>query len=385
MKLTAQVKLAPTPDQAAALTKTLETANRACTAIAAWAWQHQTFGQYAIHQGVYREVKVRFGLTAQMGVRCIAKVADAYKLDRTRPRTFKRHGSIAYDDRILRWYLDQDEVSIWADGKRHRMPFVCGERQHQLLRTRQGESDLVLVKGTFYLLATCTVIDPSPADVTALLGVDLGITEIATTSDGPTFGSVTLSAYRLRRQKVRKSLQAKGNTRSRSTRKNTRRVLKGLSGKERRYQTWINHTISKQIVETAKDTGRGIALEDLTGIRARTTVRKSQRGLHTSWAFAQLRAFIEYKAALAGVVLVVVDPRYTSQTCAACFHLGSRHGKAFVCSHCGRACDADLNGAQTIAAVGAAVIQPEDSPLVCALPERMGQAAGSSPSLQGWG
>ncbi len=192
MKLTAQVKLCPTPEQAKALKATMEQANRACNHISAWAWENKTFGQYHIHRGIYHEAKTLFGLTAQVVVRCIAKVADAYKMDRKKKRILRPHGSISYDDRILRWYVDRGEVSIWADGKRIRVPFVCGDRQRKLLAFRQGESDLVFFGGNFFLLATCNVVDPSPSDAKDFLGVDLGIANIATDSTGETFSGGTV-------------------------------------------------------------------------------------------------------------------------------------------------------------------------------------------------
>lgn len=37
-----------------------------------------------------------------------------------------------------------------------------------------------------------------------------------------------------------------------------------------------------------------------------------------SWAFRQLRTFLTYKAAQAGVVLIAVDPRNISRTCPVC-------------------------------------------------------------------
>ena len=80
----------------------------------------------------------------------------------------------------------------------------------------------------------------------------------------------------------------------------------------------VNHVISKRIVAKAKDTGFGIALEELKGIRERVTVRKASRRQQASWAFADLRAKITYKAQLAGVPMVLIDPRNTSRECAAC-------------------------------------------------------------------
>ena len=72
---------------------------------------------------------------------------------------------------------------------------------------------------------------------------------------------------------------------------------------------------SKQLVAKAKYTNRAIALEDLAGIRSQTKVRKTQRSRHSKWAFYQFRQFIEYKSALQGVQVILVDPRNTSRTC----------------------------------------------------------------------
>src|SRR5689334_23361884 len=101
MRLSIQLKLLPTPEQADALQRTLETANAACNTISQVAWETKTFRQFPIHRLTYQDVRESFGLAAQLTVRCIAKVADAYKLDRKTMRTFTPHGAIAYDDRIL--------------------------------------------------------------------------------------------------------------------------------------------------------------------------------------------------------------------------------------------------------------------------------------------
>src|SRR5690606_14706769 len=126
---------------AIALRDTLERANDACNRISEVAWEAQSFRQFALHKLVYASVRETTGLAAQMVVRCISKVADAYKLDKRTKRTFKPTGAIAFDDRILRWKAD-DTVSIWTTAGRQNIPFVCGDTARQLLATRQGESDL---------------------------------------------------------------------------------------------------------------------------------------------------------------------------------------------------------------------------------------------------
>src|SRR3989304_5530689 len=132
MKLIAQVRLYPTPEQTASLKQTLETANAACNYISARAFETETFHRYGMQKLVYYDTKERFGLSAQMVIRCLAKVADAYRLDHDVQRTFKPLGSIAYDDRILSWQLERAEVSIWTVDGRQRIPFGAGDRQKEL-------------------------------------------------------------------------------------------------------------------------------------------------------------------------------------------------------------------------------------------------------------
>lgn len=331
MKLIAQVKLQPTKEQAKSLKQTMETANAAANFVSDMAWEKQTFRQYDLHHACYYAAREQFALSAQMAVRLISKVADAYKLDKKTKRTFRPLGSIAYDDRILTWKMTDQSVSVWTMGGRIKLPFVAGVRQLEMLKTRQGEADLVYRNGEFYLFQTCEVDEAPVQDVDGFLGVDMGIANIAVDSDGSIHQGKTVKNVRHRQRRLRSKLQAKGT-------QATRRRLKKLSGKERKFATWTNHNISKTIVEKAKDTGRGIALEELGGIRERVTVRKAQRSTLHSWSFFQLRSFIEYKAKLRGIPVVTVDPRNTSRTCPCCGHIAKANRKtqdSFLCVDCG--------------------------------------------------
>jgi len=214
--------------------------------------------------------------------------------------------------------------------------------------------------------------------------VDLGRTDIAHTSEGDNWNGQQLNKVRDHHSRLRAVLQRKASKGTRSSRRRCRELLQRLSGKERRFQsrqrcvakTWVNHRISKAIVSRAKVTNSAIALEDLTGIRERVNQQprsKAERRRTNNWAFYQLRMFVVYKAAIAGVPVVLVPPAYTSQTCHRCLHIhpdptqSYRSGKQFKCGHCGWEGDADLNGANVIALLGAAVNQPRGSGLFCSL------------------
>ncbi len=344
MKLTAQVKLLPSPEQANALRKTLEVANTACSYISAQAWDSKTFRQFPLHKLTYYDVKEMFQLSAQVTVRCISKVADAYKLDKKVKRIFKPHGAIAFDNRILTYKLERMEVNIWTIEGRQKMSFACGKRQMELLRGQHGESDLCLVKGKFYLMVVCDVETPKQIDMEGVLGIDLGIVNIASDSDGGGFSGAAIEDYRRKFEHRRRNLQKKQT-------KSAKRKLKKISSKQARFQKITNHVISKSIVQIAYDTRRAIALEELGGIRERVTVRRKQRARHANWSFHQLRQYISYKAERMGVPVIFVDPRNTSRTCPECGGVDKANRKSqslFLCVHCGFSANADTNAARNI-------------------------------------
>ena len=350
MKLTLQIKLLPTQEQFTSLKNTLIEANTACNAISDTAWNKKLFNQFKLHKEVYHPIKSSFNLSAQMVVRCISKVADSYKLDKKVKREFRILGAITYDARILSY--TKDGVSLWSvDGRLKGIKFVCHNPNY--LPYIKGEADLVFKKGKFYLFQTIEVPEEEVKDIEEFIGCDFGLVDICTLSNGKSFNSKPLQDHREKRQKVRSSIQRKGT-------KSAKRLLKRLSGRERTFGTITNHTISKQIVQLAKAENKGIAIEDLKGIRFSANKKgKKFRTIVGKWSFNQLRQFLAYKAVLNGVKLVSVPPNYTSKTCSNCFHIGNRQGKKFTCNNCNSVFDADHNGAKNIALLGASVIMPE--------------------------
>jgi IS605 OrfB family transposase len=350
MKLTLKIKLMPTDEQANLLLNTMKEANSVCNAISDVAWYKRIFNNFKLHHEIYHTYKAKFKISSQVLVRCIAKVADAYKLDKKVKREFRPLGSIGYDSRIMT-YKPNNIVSLWVIGGRVKIPFVCHNQKY--IPYIKGEADLVFKKGKFYLFQTVDVPEEDIEDVEEFIGVDMGLLEIAALSNGKSFNSKKLNDYREKRQKVRSSLQRKGT-------KGSKKVLKRLSGKERTTSTIINHTISKQIVKLAKSEGKGIAIEDLKGIRFSSNNKgKKFRTRVGKWNFNQLRSFLTYKSLLNGVKLTVVPPAYTSKTCSNCFHIGTRQGKKFTCKNCNSMFDADENAAKNIALLGMNVSHPE--------------------------
>lgn len=344
MKLIAQIKLKCSEIQEQRLLETMRLMNSTCNQVSKVAWKARAFGRSKLQKLCYLNAKGN-GLSAQMAIHATRKVADAYRKDKKTPRVFRPTGAITYDDRVLSWKPGQGTISIWTVAGRETIPFACGARQKELLTTRKGESDLVYRKGRFFLLATCDIVAIPAVEAQKFLGVDLGIVNITTDSDGEIHKGSMVNNVRYRHRALRSKLQKKG-TRS------AKRKLQKLSGKEGRFARDVNHCISKSIVAKAQDTGRGVALEDLTHIRSRITARRRQRATLHSWTFAQLRAFVLYKAETIGISVAFVDPRNTSRECPECGNIDKKNRQSqskFICTHCGFAGIADVIAAGNIA------------------------------------
>ena len=364
MLYTLKIRLYPSPEQAEQLLRTMEFFNAACNFISQIAFENKTFGKIALQKLCYYQVRAEFKLSAQMVVRAIGKVAESYsdKKKRESQHTFKPHGAIVYDDRILT-VKSGDTVSILTLDGRIFVPMAVCEYHTSIINNAlriRGQADLGYIDGKFYLFLVVELPDKPENVREGFLGVDLGIAKIATTSDGKFYSGSKVKNIRRRYFRLRQRLQAKGT-------KSIKRKLKQRRRKESRFATDVNHCISKRLVEVAKGTKRAIVLEDLKGIRERAkkgtrkTVCKTMRQALSSWSFYQLRQFIEYKARAAGVLVIYVDPRNTSRTCSKCGHIDKKSRKDqehFVCTACGHTLNADINAALNIARRGAEVIQP---------------------------
>ena len=343
MKLTLKIKLLPTEIQRDVLLRTMERFNEACNFVSEIAFRLKTGSQVKLHHEAYYTVREQFGLSSQMTVRAVGKVAESYEVDKNHLHSFRPHGAMVYDQRILTWKT-LDRVSVLTLDGRILVPYVLGDYYQSRLKRVRGQADLILVDGIFYLCAVVDVPEPPMDDVTDYIGVDLGIVNIAADSEGEVHSGGQVNGLRKRYAKLRARLQAKQT-------KSAKRLLKKRKRKEARFAKDVNHCISKKLVAKAKDTGKGIALEDLKGIRSRITVWKAQRRVQHSWGFFQLRAFVEYKAKLAGVPVVLVDPRNTSRTCPACGHISKNNRKTqalFLCVSCGFSGPADPIAAENI-------------------------------------
>jgi putative transposase len=348
MKLAVQIQLLPDFDQSARLLATVERFNAAAGWIAGELFARQLTNKLEAQRLLYKEIRDRFGLSSQMAILCLHRACEAYKRDKAIRPVFRKHAAITHDVRTMS-FKGIDKVSLLVLDGRAVIPFILGKYQAERIGFPKGQADLVRRKdGKWFLIVTVTVPDGSKTPVTDFLGVDLGIANIATDSDGLKHSGKPTDDVRRKHNLQRRRLQKK-NT------KGAKKKLKRVSTKESRFRRHTNHVISKSLVESARRTGRGIALEDLTHIRERVTARGGDaRNRLSGWGFAQLGTFLEYKTVLAGVLIAYVDPRNTSRMCAECLHVEKANRKSqaeFSCKACGHQDHADRNAARNIRAL----------------------------------
>jgi putative transposase len=343
-------RLLTTSAIADALQETSERFSDACNHVLKIAIQEKTHNAIKLHKLCYSQVRELFGLSANLAVRSIRRVVSCMtklKGKRKAPKEFKPK-SIDYDARIFSYRERDETVSLTTTKGRVRIPMILGDRQRSFLKGQTPTSATVINKAGVWYIHIVAEFEVDPTSGDGVMGVDLGINNIATTSTGLRIEGKTRQDFKQTRAKVRASLQYKGT-------QGAKKVLKKLSGYENRRIKHENHVLSRQLVEEAKRHNCGIIrMEQLKDIRTRTkTWNKHLNRMVAGWSFYQLQQFVQYKAAAFGITVEFVNPAYTSQTCHQCLNLGSRKGERFNCLTCGEQ-HADVNASHLISLGGAA-------------------------------
>lgn len=377
---TISCKLKIAPELAKDIDATMESFANACQFIHENS-DNKLTNRVAMQSLMYDTVREKFKLSAQTTIHAIRRVCANRKTSKTNKIKNKLDltfspTSVDYDSRTFSLDTKIWIVSLKLLTKRTKFELLIGNYQRGILKGSKPKSAVLNKRkdGNYYINIHIDNIVPDPTNTDKIIGIDLGRTDIASTSEGESWSGKEITSKRNYYSKMRAVLQQKASKGTRSSRRRCRQLQQRLSGKERRFQKHINHEITTYLVKKAATNKFSIAIEDLTNIRSRTNQQprsKKESRLSNNWAFYQFRMFLTYKCVLNGVKLILVNPAYTSQTCHKCLHIHStkgksyRNGKNYHCKHCGWIGDADYNGANNIAALGLSVNQPGGSWLSC--------------------
>ena len=277
-----------------------------------------------------------------------------------RPR-FKRRGrdsvTIPQDVRIRGDRLYFSKLGWLRLRRRGGNPYPDAEPVQATLRRVNGKWIAVVC------YAIAAVERPDDGTVT---GVDMNVGQVAV-SDGRHARILhapdprSLEA-KIRRQQRRLARQRRGSRRRERTRRRLARAQRRLAMRRRNWQHHVSRglaggTVAVEALQTRAMTASAKGTVDAPGQNVRQKAGLNRVILATGWS--GLCAMLAYKAPR----LVAVDPRHTSQTCAACgqTHAASRRNQAsFECVACGHADHADLNAARNIWRRGLALLHGEE-------------------------
>lgn len=320
----------------------------------AWEPERKIINKSKLHKLTYYPLKEQTNLQANYICSARNKACDAIKGNvikwhdhrkATKP-IFKLLSAIQFDKRTLA--IKNRSCTFSTVNGRIKSNYLIGDYQKQILDDPNYEfktATLTYRNDNFFL--NITIVKPALIkQPNIVMGIDLGIRNIAVTSTGGFFSSGLLNDRRRQFREKRGKIQSK-NTKS------AHNLIKRLSRQETRFTYWILHNISRQIIDEALEHNvDGIAFETLNSIRESARQwRKKERTKVNLWAFSKLQSFVRYKALENGIDVCFVEPKYTSQRCSRCGHIGSsnRKGLSFICKDCGYSLHADYNASKNIA------------------------------------
>jgi putative transposase len=357
---TIRLKLQPTAEQRQSLLGTLEQHTACYNAVTRYGWDNDQKNGVELHKATYYDLRSRHPeLPAQLVIAARMRATESLGLAFALRKKKNHKGEpkkvscphatlspIRYDARSYRFEPSKRQVGLSTIHGRLAIPVKLYHHAEQALSQALGfdSADLLYRKGEFFLHLVVTL--PTPPFVEqAVIGVDFGETRPAVTSDNGFFGKRCWKGQERRYFRLKRKLQRKGTP-------SAKRHLKRLAQKVTWFRAECDHVVSRQLVDRVPP-GTTIVVENLTEIRTSGKRRgKQQRRQFHQWSFARLRALLTYKAEAKGCLVVGVDPRNTSKTCARCgyVHRSNRRSQAeFRCRRCGYQLNADLNGARNIA------------------------------------
>ena len=327
-----------------ALIETMRQYSCSANKVVDFGWNIRTDNKRELHDLTYYKIREETQLPAQLVCSSRDRAVEVLKTSKFKNKKpiMKKFMTIRYDARSFSFKSNKSGyyLSLVTINGRVKIPVEIPGYYWKYLDYKVRSADLILDKKRRLFLNVVMsretkILNKSNNTV----GIDLGINNIAVTSQKQFFNSSQIKLKKLKFKHLKAKLQAKGT-------KSAKKLLKKISGREKRFMTWVNHNISKSIINKVEE--GTIVLEELKGIR-KSKVRKKQRFWLHSWSFYQLQRFIEYKAVRGGIKIIKVNPRNTSKICNSCGNLGSRCKSFFTCSHCGYSLNADLNASFNLA------------------------------------
>ncbi|USK72581.1 RNA-guided endonuclease InsQ/TnpB family protein [Peribacillus asahii] len=353
--ITAKIQIYVSDNQTESLKATTNTYRKACNWLSKHVFETKNLNQVSLNDLHYTDLRNQFGLKSQMAQSVMKTVVARYKSAKSNGHDWSLI-NFKLPEYDLVWNRDysltQNQFSVNTLDGRIKLKYERKAMKKYFNGTwKFGTAKLIHKHQKWFLHIPMTkeFTELDYSNVNHIVGVDLGINFLATTYDSQ--GKTTFYDGRVVKHKRGKSKATRKQLQIRQT-PSARKKLKQIGSRENRYVTDVNHQITKALIDKYPK-GTLFVLEDLTGVRSATEkVRVNYRYVSVSWTFYQFRQMLEYKAKMNGQKVIVVDPKYTSQTCPKCGHVekANRNKKihTFCCKNCQYTSNDDRIGAMNL-------------------------------------
>nr|WP_256867898.1 transposase [Halorientalis salina] len=354
-------RLDVSPSDESLLRETVSEWKRGCQIAVDKSWDQYT-SKTTVQQIAYDDIREQTELGSQHAILASHQAAENIKTCLSRREDGKSVSkptytspTVTYDPRTLTLFREKEQVTLTTIESRIQADLVLpadeNGYQYKYLDGEDWElteSTLHYRDGEWYLhigvrkLAPETQQAEETTENGTVLGVDLGVNEIAVTSTARFFSASELNHKRREFDRVHFGLQACGT-------RNAHRTLETVTGRETEYVKHVLHSVSKELVaEALRYDCAGIVFEELAGIRERLP----NADWHSKWAFDVLLTYVTYKAEAAGLFVETIPPNNTSKRCPECGFVADDNRPerdAFECQQCGNKNHADYNAAKNVA------------------------------------
>lgn len=257
------------------------------------------------------------------------------------------------------------------ENRRVKLPSGLGWvkfRQSQRVNGKIKNATISQLAGQWYISFQVEVETAEPNHTsTTIVGLDAGVTKLATLSDGTVYqpvNSFKASQRKLATLQRQLSRKVKFSSNWQKQKRKVQRLHSHIANIRRDYLHKVTSEISKNhamiVIEDLKvsnmsKSAKGTAEQHGRNVKAKSGLNRSI--LDQGWY--EMRRQLEYKQLWRGGQVLAVPPAYTSQRCACCGHTAKENRLSqskFVCQACGYTANADVNGARNILAAGHAVL-----------------------------
>lgn len=342
MQLTIKIKIKPTKGQASLLRSTMKEYIRLVNECIS---DMVTFNEY----GKLTSKNVQAKLPSSVKNQCILDAKSAFRRYRkTGIEPVLRKPVAIWNNQNYRIEPNRLFFPLYIDGKTQRISvkaIIPDDVYQRLMSCTTGTLRITEKQGKFIAQVAIEQEERIPSGSGAVMGIDLGLKCPAVCSTDS--GRIKFVGNGRKNKYIRRHFKVKHRKLGKAKKSN---AIKKMHDKEQRIMRDIDHKISREIVNFAKQNNIGlIKMERLANIRqsARKS-RKNEHHLHT-WSFYRLAGYIEYKAKAEGIIVEYINPAYTSQICPVCGQRNHANDREYVCS-CGYHCHRDIVGAKNICA-----------------------------------